>query len=95
MKSFNKITNPEKFKIFISLFIIFSCMNNSKAFGSEKKSTLHKGISRDNQFDAINPGIVLNDLIIQHLIINSKSFFDFLKGTERYKYVLGSFLPIL
>ena len=51
MKSFNKITNPEKFKIFISLFIIFSCMNNSKAFGSEKKSTLHKGISSDNQFE--------------------------------------------
>ena len=51
MKSFNKITNPEKFKIFISLFIIFSCMNNSKAFGSEKKSTLHKGINSDKQFE--------------------------------------------
>ena len=51
MKSHKKITNPEKFKIFISLFIIFSCMNNSTAFGSEKKSILHKGISSDNQFE--------------------------------------------
>ena len=49
MKSFNKITNPEKFKIFISLFIIFSFINNSKAFGSEKKSTLY--VSSDNQFE--------------------------------------------
>ena len=51
MNSFNKITNLEKFKSFISLFIIFSFMNNSTAFGSEKKSTLHKGISSDNQFE--------------------------------------------
>ena len=51
MKSFNKITNPEKFKIFISLFIIFSCMNNSTAFGSEKKTTLFKGTINDNQFE--------------------------------------------
>ena len=45
--------------------------------------------SRDNEFNSINPGIVLNDLIIQGLIHNSKSFFDFLKGTERYKFDLG------
>ena len=51
MKSFNKITNHEKFKNFISLFIIFSFMNNSTAFGSEKKSTLLKGTSRNNQFE--------------------------------------------
>ena len=51
MKSFNKITNPENFKSFISLFIIFSFMNNSTAFGSEKKSTLLKGTSIDNQFE--------------------------------------------
>ena len=51
MKSFNKITNPENFKIFISLFIIFSFMNNSTAFGSEKKSILLKGKSSDNQFE--------------------------------------------
>ena len=51
MKSFNKITNPENFKSFISLFIIFSFMNNSTAFGSEKKSNLLKGKSSDNQFE--------------------------------------------
>ena len=45
--------------------------------------------SRDNEFNSINPGIVLNDLIIQGLINNGKSFFDFLKGTERYKFDLG------
>ena len=45
--------------------------------------------SRDNEFNSINPGIVLNDLIIQSLIHKDKSFFDFLKGTERYKFDLG------
>ena len=45
--------------------------------------------SRDNEFNSLNPGIVLNDLIIQGLIRNGKSFFDFLKGTERYKFDLG------
>ena len=41
------------------------------------------------EFNSLNPGIVLNDLIIQGLIHNGKSFFDFLKGTERYKFDLG------
>ena len=45
--------------------------------------------SRDKEFNSINPGIVLNDLIIQGLINDGKSFFDFLKGTERYKFDLG------
>ncbi len=45
--------------------------------------------SRDNKFNSINPGIVLNDMIIQGLISDGKSFFDFLKGTERYKFDLG------
>jgi len=45
--------------------------------------------SRDNEFNSINPGIVLNDLIIQSLINDGKSFFDFLKGNERYKFDLG------
>ena len=62
----------------------------STAFCYEnKKGCYLYNSSRDNKFNAINPGIVLNDLIIQHLIINNKSFFDFLKGTERYKYDLG------
>ena len=45
--------------------------------------------SRDNEFNSINPGIVIYDLIIQKLISKKMSFFDFLKGTERYKYDLG------
>ena len=45
--------------------------------------------SRNNEYNSINPGIVLNDLIIQGLINDGKSFFDFLKGTERYKFDLG------
>ena len=45
--------------------------------------------SRNNNFNHLNPGIVLNDLIIQQLINRGKVFFDFLKGTERYKYDLG------
>ena len=45
--------------------------------------------SRNNEFNSVNPGIVLNDLIIQLLIEKKYSFFDFLKGTERYKYDLG------
>jgi CelD/BcsL family acetyltransferase involved in cellulose biosynthesis len=45
--------------------------------------------SRNNKFNHLNPGIVLNDLITQRLIEEGKVFFDFLKGTERYKYDLG------
>ena len=45
--------------------------------------------SRNNEFNSINPGIFLNDLIIQQLIDRGMAFFDFLKGTERYKYDLG------
>ena len=51
MKLFNKITNPEKFKNFITLFIIFFFMNNSTAFGSEKKSTPLKDTIINNQFE--------------------------------------------
>ena len=45
--------------------------------------------SRNNEFNSVNPGIIINDLIIQELIKQKLSFFDFLKGTERYKYDLG------
>jgi len=45
--------------------------------------------SRNNKFNHLNPGIVINDLIIKNLIEKEKIFFDFLKGTERYKYDLG------
>ena len=62
----------------------------STAFCYEsKKGCYLYNSSRNNQFNVMNPGIVLNDLIIQRLIANDKTFFDFLKGTERYKFDLG------
>ena len=45
--------------------------------------------TKNSQFDAINPGIVLIDLIIQKMINEKKEFFDFLKGYDRYKLDLG------
>ena len=62
----------------------------STAFCYENESGCYLyNSSRNNQFNSINPGIVLNDLIIQQLIERGMAFFDFLKGTERYKYDLG------
>ena len=62
----------------------------STAFCYESKNGCYLyNSSRDNKFNTINPGIVLNDLIIQRLILDGKLFFDFLKGTERYKFDLG------
>ena len=62
----------------------------STAFCYENKNGCYLyNSSRDNEFNSINPGIVLIDLIIQGLIHDGKSFFDFLKGTERYKFDLG------
>ena len=37
MKLIKKITNPNKFKSFIPLFIVFFYMNNLIAYGSENK----------------------------------------------------------
>ena len=45
--------------------------------------------SKNPDFDHLNSGIVLIDLIVQKLIEEKKGFFDFLKGTERYKFDLG------
>lgn len=45
--------------------------------------------SKNPKFDKLNPGIVLVDLIIQQLITKQIFYFDFLKGTERYKYDFG------
>jgi len=62
----------------------------STAFCYENESGCYLyNSSRNNQFNSINPGIVLNDLIIQQLIERGMAFFDFLKGTERYKFDLG------
>ena len=45
--------------------------------------------SKNNTFNDVNPGIIIIDKIIEQLISKEFTFFDFLKGTERYKFDLG------
>ena len=45
--------------------------------------------SKNNTFNEVNPGIIIIDKIIEQLISKDFTFFDFLKGTERYKFDLG------
>jgi len=62
----------------------------SSAFIYEnKKGCYLYNSTKNSQFDPINPGIVLIDLIIQKMIKEKKQFFDFLKGFDRYKIDLG------
>ena len=49
MKLFKKLTNPVKFKSFISAFIFFFLMNNIIAIGSENKSDFPD--NSDNKFE--------------------------------------------
>ena len=39
--------------------------------------------------DEFNTGTYLNDQLIQNSIKKSKSYFDFLKGEEKYKFNFG------
>ena len=62
----------------------------SYAFVYENKDGVYLyNSSKNPDFDNLNSGIVLIDLIVQKLIDEKKVFFDFLKGTERYKFDLG------
>jgi len=62
----------------------------SYAFAYENKDGVYLyNSSKNPDFDHLNSGIVLIDLIVQKLISEKKVFFDFLKGTERYKFDLG------
>lgn len=62
----------------------------SSAFVYEnKKGCYLYNSTKNSQFDSINPGIVLIDLITQKMIEEKKEFFDFLKGFDRYKIDLG------
>jgi len=62
----------------------------SSAFVYEnKKGCYLYNSTKNSQFDPLNPGIVLIDLIIQKMIKEKKEFFDFLKGFDRYKIDLG------
>jgi succinate dehydrogenase flavin-adding protein (antitoxin of CptAB toxin-antitoxin module) len=84
---FEKLLNIDGWKIY---YLSTDKGVISTAFCYENKNGCYLyNSSRDIEFNSLNPGIVLNDLIIQGLINDGKSFFDFLKGTERYKFDLG------
>ena len=51
MKLIKKITNPNKFKSFIPLLIVFFYMNNLIAYGSENKFDFSKNSNNENQFE--------------------------------------------
>ena len=57
-------------------------------FEDEVGSYLYNS-SKNNTFNEVNPGIIIIDKIIEQLISKEFTFFDFLKGTERYKFDLG------
>ena len=84
---FRNLLNLEGWKIY---YINSKKGPLSTAFCYENKNGCYLyNSSRNKEFDYINPGIILYDLIIQKLIEREMNFFDFLKGTERYKYDLG------
>ena len=51
MRLFKKRTNLEKYKSFISVFMIFFFMNNLIAFGSENKSVSLNSKNNRNEFE--------------------------------------------
>ena len=51
MRLLKKRTNPEKYKSFISIFMIFFFMNNLIAFGSENKSVYPNSKNNRNEFE--------------------------------------------
>ena len=51
MKLFKKRINPEKYKSFISVFMIFFFINNLIAFGSENKSVSLNSKNNRNEFE--------------------------------------------
>ncbi len=57
-------------------------------FEDEVGSYLYNS-SKNKTFNEVNPGIIIIDKIIEQLISKEFTFFDFLKGTERYKFDLG------
>ena len=44
---------------------------------------------RDHNLDEYNTGTYLNDQLLQNSFNNSKKYFDFLKGDEKYKFDFG------
>ena len=86
---FQNLLNIKGWKIY---FIENQSELISSAFVYEsKKGCYLYNSTKNSEFDPINPGIVLIDLIIQKMIKEKKEFFDFLKGFDRYKIDLGGF----
>ncbi len=48
----------------------------------------NSGLDPDN-YGALSPGIVLTQYAIQHSIEQGRAVFDFLRGNETYKYLMG------
>ncbi len=48
----------------------------------------NSGLDPDN-YGALSPGIVLTQYAIQHAIEQGRAVFDFLRGNETYKYLMG------
>ena len=51
MKLIKKITNPSKVKSFTPLIMIFFCMNNLIAYGTENRLDFTKNRNNENQFE--------------------------------------------
>ena len=84
---FKNLLDVKGWKIYyleIDSVIIACCF----VFEDEKGSYLYNS-SKNNDYNDINPGIIIIDKIIKKLINEKYEFFDFLKGTERYKFDLG------
>ena len=84
---FYELLNTDNWKIYY-LNSENSILSTAFCYETDKGCYLYNS-TRNNLFNDLNPGIILNDLIIQKLINEKKKFFDFLKGTERYKYDFG------
>ncbi len=54
-----------------------------------KNQVLAYNSAFDVNFRRLSPGVVLFGLVIQHAIEDKKNGFDFLRGDETYKYMLG------
>ena len=82
---FRSLLSIKGWKIY---FIASQNLLISSAFVYEnRKGCYLYNSTKNSQFDSINPGIVLIDLIIQKMIKEKKDFY--FKGNDRYKLDLG------
>jgi CelD/BcsL family acetyltransferase involved in cellulose biosynthesis len=76
------------------LQLAFLTVNGDRAAGymnfdyGNRIMVYNSGLDTQN-FQWLSPGIVLTGYLIQHAIENKRAVFDFLRGTEDYKYRMG------